>query len=52
MSDSEVTTTYPGDRPVQTWVTVTDERGRRHLEARWTVPVAASPVTARAAHAA
>jgi hypothetical protein len=50
MSDTTVTTTVPGDRPVQTWVTVTDERGRPRLEARWTVPAAATPLAP--AHAA
>jgi hypothetical protein len=50
MSDATVTTTVPGDRPVQTWVTVTDDRGRRRLEARWTVPTPAATLTP--AHAA
>jgi hypothetical protein len=26
-------------RPTCSWVTVTDERGRTHLEARWGTPV-------------
>ena len=34
------------------WVAVTDETGRRHMEARWSAPQAAPQLARHATHAA